>query len=238
MEHFLDSCILYSNTIRSYMNYRPIGFLFCFLFFCIPLVKAQKPFVEGHITYEVSMKVPDENGKLKTYSGSYILTIKGKQLRKELRMKNGYDDILIFNFENNTVYSLKSSTDKKYAIQLSMEEFAAKAEKYSDYTVRKDNKEKMIAGTSAYKAEISYKDGTTIVVLLTKEWQPDNKLTFERFPDCKFLPLVFDYKNEDGTELHFQVEHVMANPVENADFRIPPDYKLINYNEYQQLSRQ
>lgn len=219
------------------MNYKPLIFLFCSLLFCTPLLKAQKPFVEGHITYSVSVKAQDENGKMKTYGGSYTVIIKGKHLRKELRMKDGYDDVLIFNFETNTVYSLKAAGDKKYAIQLNIDEFAAKAEKYSDYTIHKDDKEKKIAGESAYKAEIGYKDGTTSTVFLTSEWQPDNKLTFERFPDCKFLPLAFDYKNEDGTELHFQAEHVAANPVENADFRIPPDYKLISYNEYQQLSR-
>ncbi|MBS1690574.1 MAG: hypothetical protein JSS96_17720, partial [Bacteroidetes bacterium] len=171
------------------------------------------------------------------YTGSYTVTMKGKQVRKELRMKNGYDDVLIFNFENNTVYSLKTMADKKFAIQLNMDDFVSKAKQYEGYTVSKEDKEKKIAGTAAYEAEIGYRDGNKSVISLTTEWQPENKITFERFPDCKFLPLVFDYKNDNGSQFHFQAERVTASPVENADFRIPADYKLISYSEYQQLSR-
>lgn len=200
------------------------------------MLKAQKPFVEGNIVYAVTINAADGNGNTKEYKGSYTITIKGKQIRKELKMKNGYDDILIFNFENNTAYSLKTLGDKKYAIQLSMEDFVSKAQKYEGFTLKKDEQEKKIAGFSARKADVTYRDGNISTIFLTDEWQPDNKLTFERFPGCKFLPLVFDYTNENGSRLHFQAEHVNATPVENADFRIPADFKLINYNEYQQLS--
>ncbi|MGN6568273.1 MAG: hypothetical protein ACTHJ0_09990 [Flavipsychrobacter sp.] len=218
------------------MNYKPLTFL-VFLFFSLPVLKAQKPFVEGRIVYNVTITSADENGNTKEYKGSYNITIKGKQMRKELKMKNGYDDILIFNFENNTAYSLKTLGDKKYAIQLNMEDFVSKARKYEEFSLKKDEQEKKIAGFSAHKADINYRDGNTSVIFLTDEWQPDNKLTFERFPNCKFLPLVFDYTNENGSRLHFQAEHADAMPVENGDFRIPPDFKLISYNEYQQLSR-
>lgn len=218
------------------MSYKPLIFLI-FLFFSVPVLKAQKPFVEGSIVYNVTITSADENGKSKEYKGDYIITIKGKQIRKELKMKNGYDDILIFNFDNNTAYSLKTLGDKKYAIQLSMEDFANKAKKYEGFSLQKDEHEKKIAGYSAHKADVNYRDGNTSVIFLTDEWQPDNKLTFERFPDCKFLPLAFDYTNENGSKLHFQAEHVDATPVENSDFRIPADFKLISYNEYQQLSR-
>jgi len=220
------------------MNYKHFHFLIYFIFFCMPLLKAQKPFVEGSIVYTVNVETAVAGGAdAKGYTGSYIVTMKGKQMRKELRMKNGYDDVLIFNFENNTVYSLKTVADKKFAIQLNMDDFVSKAKKYEGYTTSKEDEEKKIAGVAAYKAEIGYRNGNTSVIFLTTEWRPENKIAFERFPDCKFLPLVFDYKNDNGSLFHFQAERVTASPVENAEFRIPADYKLISYSEYQQLSR-
>lgn len=216
------------------MNYKRFHFLSYLIFFCMPLLKAQKPFVEGSIVYTVNVETATGGTG---YTGSYTVTMKGKQVRKELRMKNGYADVLIFNFEHNTVYSLKTVADKKFAIQLNMDDFVSKAKKYEGYTVSKEDKEKKIAGTTAYRANIGYSDGNTSAIFLTAEWQPENKITFERFPDCKFLPLVFDYKNDNGSVFHFQAERVAASPVENSDFRIPADYKLISYSEYQQLSR-
>ena len=62
-------------------------------------------------------------------------------------------------------------------------------------------------------------------------------ITYERFPNTKFLPLSFSYKDENGMTMLFDAEKVEAAPVENAVFRIPPDYKMISYKEYKELSQ-
>jgi hypothetical protein len=35
----------------------------------------------------------------------------------------------------------------------------------------------------------------------------------------------------------FEIEKLEQGPIENAVFRIPPDYRMISYDEYKELSK-
>ena len=186
------------------------------------------------IIYKVTLESPDH----KVFDGVYTFTVKGAEVRKFLKMENGFEDIVVINGAKNTIYSLKSSNGRKYAIQLSMAELQKRQEKYSGFTItNEETNSTNIAGFAAYKGNAQYSDKSSAEVYYTKDWYPAQKLYFERFPDAKFLPLVFSMADEHGIVMHFTVESISAAPVENAIFRIPPDYKMISYTEYQKFNK-
>ena len=214
------------------MNYKLNILFFLFLTAVIP-APAQKPFNEGTIVYKVSLSSADN----KSFYGTYTFFIKANQVKKEIKLNNGYQDVVLLNCGTNKIYSLQNRNGKKYAIELNMPEMLKKQEKFNGFTVSNEiNENKKIAGYPVYKANINYSDGTASPVYYTKEWNPAQTATFERFPNAKFFPLLFSYTNDDGMIMIFEAEKMEPGPIENAVFRIPPDYKMISYTEYKQLS--
>ena len=141
--------------------------------------------------------------------------------------------VVIINCTNNTVYSLKTKNGKKYAIQLSMDEIKHRQKLYSGFVLHENFGEtRMVAGIPVTKGSITFRDGSTTDLFFTSEWYPDQGITFERYPNAHFLPLIFDYKDENGVLTHMEAEKVSVSPVENSTFRIPNDYKIIAHDEY------
>jgi hypothetical protein len=214
------------------MNYK-LPVVLCLFLVTGIVCRAQKPFMEGTIIYKVTLASADN----KIFSGTYTFFIKGNQVRKEIKLNNGYQDIVLLNSGTNKVYSLQNRNGKKYAIELSMPQLLKSQEKFNGFTVKDEtNESKKIAGYSVYKANINYTDGTAHEVYYTKEWDPSQKVTFERFPNAKFLPMYFSYTDDQGMVMTFEAEKIEPEPIENAIFRIPADYKMISYGEYKQLS--
>ncbi len=210
----------------------------CYIFLILFLISAitclaQKPFTEGTVIYNVTLASPSKQ----TFSGTYTFFIKGNQIRKEIKLNNGYQDVVLLNCGTNKVYSLQNKNGKKYAIELSMQELQQRQAKFDGFKMANEtNDTKKIAGYSVYKANVNYTDGSTPVVYYTKDWQPTQPITFERFPNAKFLPVRFSYTDEHGMAMTFEAQVIDLEPIENSRFRIPADYKMISYKEYKELS--
>jgi hypothetical protein len=215
------------------MSYRII-FLWVVFVSMANYAVAQKPFTEGTVVYKVKLESEDH----KVFSGVYTFTIKGSEIRKELKLNNGYQDIVLLDCGAGTVYSLQNRDGKKYAIQLKMSDLVEKQEKFKGYLVKNEAaNQKNIAGYAVYKGDVNYKDGSQAEVYYSKDWRPAQGITFERFPDANFLPMRFSYEDENKMTMEFEVEKVDASPIENAVFRIPPDSRMISYKEYKELSK-
>lgn len=209
-------------------------FLLLLLFFGHLHTYAQKPFSEGIIVYNVQLQGADQ----RVYTGVYTFTVKGTQLKKELKLTNGYEDVIILNTAANQAFSLKNVNGTKYAIQLSMSDISKNQAPFVGFAVSDEiNNNQNIAGNAAYKGVVTYKDGSRSDVIYTKDWFPVQTATYDRFPDVRFLPLSFTYKDERGSIMQFEAVTVKAGPVENATFRIPTDYKVLPYEEYQHMRR-
>lgn len=209
--------------------------LFGVLFFLIAgiVCQAQKPFTEGTVVYNVTLSSQANQ----TFSGTYTFFIKGNLIRKEIKLNNGYQDIVLLNCGNNKVYSLQNKNGKKYAIELSMQELQKRQARFDGFKLANETTDaKKIAGYAIYKANVKYADGSSPEVYYTKEWQPTETITFERFPNARFLPVRFSYTDEHGMTMTFEAQKIDLEPVENSRFRIPADYKMISYKEYKELS--
>lgn len=198
------------------------------------ITNAQKPFIEGTIQYNVTLSAA--TGDAAQRSGTYQITIKGKKVKKEFRLDNLDNTILINGDE--TAYSLKASQGKKYAIQLDAKELMNRSARYVDFKMNDETANGLVAGLNTQKAKIVYKDGSAADILYSKEWKPNDTYLFEHFPAIDGLPLDFTYQTESGALIHFHAEKVEMSPVENGAFRLPKDYKIISNAEYQQLSKQ
>lgn len=214
------------------MNWKAPLFILLFLLAGF-YTRGQKAFTEGIMVYKVTM----ESAGQKEVIGTYTFTFKGYRIKKELKLNNGYQDIVLLDCGKNKAYSLQVRNGRKYAIELSMDDIRRKQAAFGGFTIKnEENSNKKIAGFAAYKGEVNYPGGTNVEVMYTKEWQPSLAITFEHFPNARFLPLYFSHKNENGMTMIFEAEKINASPVENVVFRIPPDYKMISNAEYKKLS--
>jgi len=203
----------------------------CYLLLSSRSLRAQSQFIEGYVLYKVSIIRPSDSA---VYEGTYKIIAKGRQLRKELKIGNNYDDVMIYNYNNNTVYSLHTASDKRFAVQLDLAELNKKLEKYSNYKIQLGEKTGKIAGYDASKAKVQY-EHDTVEVSFANDVLLDNNKFFDRFPGFKNLLLSFDYLSGDGTRMHFEADEIHETPVENANFRVPQDLKIISYKEYKML---
>lgn len=210
--------------------------LFCFLIAAyLPAYSAmaQKPFTEGTIHYKVRL----ETGASKV-SGDYVFTVKNGQIRKDIILTNGYQDVLIIDCNRNLAYSLQTINGRKYAIQLTIAELTARQQKYVGFTMKQDkNTGRIIAGLTANKGEVIYPDGNHFQIYYSNEWYPEKGLTYERFPDAHFLPLSYAFVSDNNITMYMEADTITISPVENSLFRIPREYKVITNDEYRQLMK-
>ena len=207
--------------------------LFVFLVCLCTSLLAQKPFTEGRIVYQVKMGPDDPE----ITPGTFTITVKGEHVKKEMHL-NGQEHIIIINCLTNKVYSLQNRNNKKYAIELSMDDVMKDQEQFKGFSIKKEySSSNKIAGFVVSIGNAVYKDGTSTLVSFSKEWKPVQPIIFDRFPGATFMPLEFLYKDESGLSMKFVAEKVETGPVENALFRIPADYQIISYAEYKELTR-
>jgi hypothetical protein len=198
---------------------------------------AQQPFVEGTIVYAVSIGPVASGAGFTEHAGTYTLTIKGASVRKELYMNSGYRNVIIQNTNTGVIYSLQPAAGQNYAIQLRAQDVAEKQKPYEGFVQKEEEGPMTIAGQQCRKANITYKDGSSSAVYYTTAWTSPDPAIFDRFPGIKYIPLTFEYRNDEGITMHFTAEKLESKPVESSLFRVPPDYKIISNAEYKAISR-
>ncbi len=198
---------------------------------------AQQPFVEGTIVYAVRIGPVAGGTGFTEHAGTYTLTVKGASLRKELKMNSGYRNIIIQNSNTDAIFSLQPAAGQNYAIQLRMQDIRERQRPYEGFVQKEEEGPMTIAGQPSKKASVTYKDGSSSSLYYTTAWTSPHPSLFDRFPGIKYIPLTFEYRNEEGITMHFAAERIESSPVESSLFRVPPDYKIISNEEYKALSR-
>lgn len=218
------------------MRLRPQNVSFILLLIlCAGAASAQKIFKEGTLVYNVTLDPPDNQEGMVQHTGSYTIVIKDKQVRKELKMNNGFSNVMIFDENTGTVYTLKEMQGKKLAIQLDAEKMVRKRARFENFKLKEKGKDADIAGLSVRRGMVIYKDDNSKELYYSNDWKPEVEL-FEQLPGIQVLPLVFTSKTDDGMVMHFKAEKIIAEPVEGTFFKIPQDYKIMSSQEYKKLS--
>lgn len=195
---------------------------------------AQKQFEEGVLTYDVSIDPAGDGEGIAQYKGTYTITVKGKQIRKELLMDNGYQNTMLFT--KNGGYILRNLGKKKLAIQMDEKRIDKRRDEHTDFILREDKGTKTIGGIVGEKHTVIYKDGSKLEIYCSPEWIPGEDV-FDKFPGIKMLPLSYMHKNDDGTTMSFRLRKLEVKLLENNSFSIPEDYKIMTHAEYEQLNK-
>lgn len=207
------------------------------LLFIADNATAQQRFEEGAIVYSVSVGPLEGNAGYTEHAGTYTITVKGAYLRKELRMNSGYQNVILVNRNTGTIYSLQPANGQRFAIQLRASDIEDKMKPYRGFSEKAEPGTMTIAGQPCRKATIQYKDGSSSVLYYTTAWTTSDSALFERFPGLPYIPLSFEYRNDEGITMHFAAEKLEVTPVENSLFRVPPDYKIISNAEYKAMRK-
>lgn len=208
-------------------------YILSFLFISFNTI-AQRPFTEGKIEYSIAIDPPANQEGILQYKGNYTIIVKGPLVKETLELENGYTTTLQYNYKDSTVYSFKKLGNKNFAIQLDLKTLQNRRKKYEGYTTKDLKGTKEIAGTTVNEMIVTYKNGNTGTIAYSKDWTP-GQIVFDNYPGIGFLLFSFTNYNDDGTAIRFVAKSISAEPMENAVFRIPSNYKLISNTEYQQL---
>lgn len=209
---------------------------FLLLFFSSLHTFAQQQLVEGELVYSVSIRKGGANEPF-TKAGTYSIFLKGSTVRKHMNLHTGYNNTIIINNSDGSVYSLKESAANKFAIQLSLQELQIREKPFQDFTLTNTDGHVTIAGFKAQKGNVRYKDGSQFPIAYTPDFSISQPYVFNHLPGISVVPLFFEIANENGTTMRFEAEKVAARPVESSLFKIPAEYKIISNEEYRQISR-
>lgn len=203
--------------------------------FIAPKALAQQAFAEGVITYAVTLEPPANQEGVTQYSGTYTITIKGLDVRKELVLNNGFKATILT--DGGKLYTLREAQGAQYAIQLDPQDMEARTKKYAGYRLMGQDNVPEIAGLPATFTNVVYPDGSRAELIYTTQWTVATDLQlFERLPGLTQLPLSYRQRNEDGTAMFFKATSVAETPVAGSVFKIPVGYKIITSEEYKKLT--
>lgn len=208
----------------------PARILF-FLFLLSGAAVAQTPFVEGTLTYTVSLQPANGQESLGTQAGTYTLTLKSGQVRRELQMNSGYQSTVLYDGRNSTGTLLQATPDQKFAVPLSAAEMAARRAPYDHFSFQPDGKGETVAGQACQPGRAVYANGTSVTLCLGTTPLAADVWLFSRFPGIAAIPVQFDYRNRDGSTVRFRLDRIETTPVEASRFRVPADYKVISSAE-------
>jgi len=205
-------------------------------------MQAQKLLSEGVITYKITISgnVPtpaNEPSVTETKSGTVTISIKGSNIRQDLRLEDGYLHSQISNYATDKEIILQSINNLKYAIEINIKDKEQQNGIYYNAALTNNKETKSFAGFNATAAVITYKNGTTLPLFLVPDYYISYPAIFDRFPELKAIPAAYDLKMANGFTMHFELTGLKETPVESALFRVPVGYRIISQKEYEKLLR-
>lgn len=190
---------------------------------------SQKVFSEGIIKYDVYIN--DSSAP----SGIYIISVKSGNIKREIAMNSGYNNITLFTQKTGTTLSLNVNGNNKYALELSSEELKEKNKKFENANFSILDKTKKIAGYPCIGMKVSYLSNENAEFFYTKDLLPQGDNFNMMFPGLKGIPLEYKVKSSDNLTMKFVATQIEIKAIESEVFAIPSDYKIIGMEELQMM---
>ena len=203
--------------------------LIILLFFIQNNLSAQKIFSEGILKYNVYINKETSPG------GIYLISIKNGNIKRELAMNNGYNNITIFNNKTGKTLSLNTNDGNKYALELSQSEVNEKNTKFLNAQFTNLNLTKKIATYDCIANNIKYTNGESADFYYTKDLLPPNESFNAMFPGLKGLPLEYEIKSNNNIIMKFVCVLIDKMAIDSKIFDIPADYKIVTKSELEKL---
>lgn len=190
---------------------------------------SQKVFSEGLIKYDVYINDSSEP------SGIYIISVKSGNIKREIAMNSGYNNITLFTQKTGTTLSLNVKGNNKYALELHPEELKEKNKKFENASYTSLNKDKKIAGYPCLGMQIKYVNNETAEFFYTKDLIPQGDNFNMMFPGLKGIPLEYKVKSSVSLTMKFVATQIEIKAIDSEVFTIPSDYKIISMEELQMM---
>lgn len=206
------------------------------------IAEAQQKFTEGIITYNVTItgKIPtpaDEPALTETKSGIMTISIKGDNIREDIKLEDGYTHAQISNYATGKEIILQTINTVRYAIEINLKDQRKNNAAYFGAEQLAGKGRKSVAGLNAAESTWKYKNGTALTLYYTDAYELNHPEIFDQFPELKGIPVLYDIPMSNGFTTHFELKSIEAIPVDNATFRIPEGYRIISRKEYDKLLR-
>jgi hypothetical protein len=223
------------------MFLKRIAFILCFVSF-YSFSTAREKFSEGIITYKISIsgQVPtpaNEPALTETKSGTLTISIKGDNVREDIKLEDGYMHSQISNYATGKEIILQTINTTRYAIEINLKDQRKKNADYYNADLQMGKGKKSIAGKDALEATLKYKNGSAMNFYYIGDYELNHPEVFEQFPELKGIPAEYDLPMSNGFTTHFELSSIQLEPVPNAAFRVPEGYRIISRKEYDKLLR-
>ena len=206
-----------------------ILFTTALLVFIYAKCEAQKIFSEGILKYDVFINNEDKP------SGLYVISVKGGNIKRELAMNNGFNNITIYTVKNGKTLSLNLNDGNKYALEMSQEEVNEKNLKFSNAQFVDLNKQKKIAGYACMGNKVTYANSEKADFYYTPDLLPPTENFNAMFPNLKGVPLEYEVKSNPSMTMKFVATLVDNMVIDSKIFIIPVDYKIVTKEELNKL---
>ncbi len=186
------------------------------------LSNAQTLLSEGRVTYDVYL-----NDASKKSEGTLIVTLKGGFMKRELIMKNGYMNTIIYDAKQNKTTSYSELQGNKVYKILGATELKSTNAKFANALYINGTETKSIAGYSTTQVTVNYADGSKNIVHYTKQIQPQIKEYNAMFNKIVGLPLQYEVAS-GSNKIIMIASKVAVEPVNNSEFDELTGYQLVD----------
>lgn len=223
------------------MFLKKIVLVFCLTAFPF-LSEAQEKFTEGIITYNITItgKVPtpaNEPALIETKSGTLTISVKGDNIREDIKLEDGYMHSQISNYATGKEIILQAINTIHYAIEINLKDQRKHNAPYYGAEQQAGKDKKNIAGFEALASTWKYKNGTELNLYYVNAYELSHPEIFDQFPELKGIPALYDIPMSNGFTTHFELKSIQVEPVGNVTFRVPEGYRIISRKEYDKLLR-
>ena len=203
-------------------------FLLTILFLNTQVV-AQKIFSEGIIVFDVFIN----NNVIS--DGTYIVTFKSGFIKRELRMKNGFYNVTIYNQKTSKTISFNPNEETKYALEITEDELKEKNKRYQKAVFKSIDQTKKIAGYECDGLMVIYENKDEVQLYATSELISQNETFNYQFPGLKGIPLEYETISTATSRMKFIANLIEVKVIDSKVFIIPENYKIITKKELSQL---
>jgi len=196
--------------------------------FSIFQLNAQKIFSEGIIKYDVFI-----NNHINP-EGIYIITFKSGFIKRALTMKNGFNNVTIYNQKTSKTISFNPNDEYKYALEYTEDELKEKNKRFQNAVFTGNGLSKKIVGYTCEGSKVSYENKDEVQVYTTSELIPQNEHFNNQFPGLKGIPLEYETISSPSNRMKFVANLIEVKVIDSEVFSIPVNYKIITKKELSQ----
>ncbi len=215
-----------------------IVFLLSWAMFLNFEINAQRKLAEGILVFDITIsgKIRDTEDRIpEQKTGTLTLFVKDDNIRQDIRLEDGYQYSRLINYTTKKELVLQHINTIKYAIETNLSDFYNKVQTFRNAELFTSTHKEHKNGFEALSATLTYKDGSVFPFYYINDYELKHPEIFERMPDLKGIPVVFDLPMNNGFVTHFQLRSITQEPVANTIFRVPEGYRIITKKEYDKL---